>query len=129
MLSNKKKKKIDEKYQPDLSNPWNRMVMDDNLAEPYKALLKYAEEINGEGHHCFIDNVLSNNQDEFVSILANLKGLISAEHYAIVFDAYLAVKNDDAKVTEITDKADEYFYLHEKDIDKILADYCQESYR
>lgn len=119
-LFKKKTKKID------LSSPWN--VLWDNwsngkLEEPYASLCTYSSGINGDGHHCFFDN-----EEEVEIILKELKKLLSKEFVSIINKSYKAYKNDN-NVDETCDIADDYFYDHGEEINNILQEYADKTYK
>lgn len=120
-LFKKKAKKID------LTSPWN--ILWDNwsngkLEEPYASLRTYSSGINGDGHHCFFDN----EEENVEIILKELKKLLSKEFIFTINKAYKAHKNDN-NVEDNYDIADDYFYVHEEEINNVLQEYADKTYK
>lgn len=84
------------------------------------ALCDYYSMIEGEGHQCYF----SNNEDRLENIINSLKKVLPKEFFKVVNNLYNAYgTSEEVKYADI---ADDYFYKHEKEIEKLLEKYADE---
>lgn len=73
--------------------------------------------------------VFFDNEEENIEIiLKELKKLLSKEFVSIINKSYKAYKNDN-NVDETCDIADDYFYDHEEEINNVLQEYADKTYK
>lgn len=87
---------------------------------PQKYLLDYEGGINGEGHHCFLDN----NESELCDLDHALSLLLPADLYASFSKALTAYRTQDDPTEECA-IADRYFYENESRLMDVIEDYAK----
>lgn len=76
--------------------------------------------IEGEGHQCYF----SNNEDRLENIINSLKKVLPKDFFKVVNNLYNAYgTSEEVKYADI---ADNYFYKHEKEIEKLLEKHADE---
>lgn len=116
---------------------WNKVWdkwSNGELETPYKEILDYSSGINGGGHLCFFDNVVSSGNFEVLN--ETIKTLVAVLPEAFikpllkVYNSYVKdnAKEEDyvsSKTDRLANKADDVFYNNEESINELIRDYSK----
>ena len=93
-------------------------------AEPrIYALCDYEGGVNGEGHSgWFFNTENSDGTEALQTLILSLNGILSDDLYANLNTAFKSYGTKDEE--SICEKADEYYYEHEQEIENILQNYA-----
>lgn len=90
------------------------------LEEDVYALCDYYSMVPGEGHQCYFFN----NENRLSGIINSLKNILPTDFFKVVNDLYNAYGTaDEEKYGTI---ADNYFYNHENELEKLMEKYADE---
>ena len=122
-------------HQSNTSNEdkWNYMIdlwVDNKLDNPIKHLITYDNEINNGGHLQFFQN----NHDELSEIIPVIKKYLSknmSKNLQDAYELYLKINPNidsiesyvEVSQEENFEKFDNYYYEHDKEINKVLTEY------
>ncbi len=97
---------------------WDKYA-EGTLEHNYFVLCDYHAGVNGEGHHCFLDN----NSETLQDYTQALKALLPNDFFA-KFQKACEAYADDTDVEKMCAEADDYFYKNEQVIIDLLQSYA-----